>query len=154
MCKYKLYRHLLSLFIVGILMYMTFSGCEHLEITQPKTVLPNPGEVDTLARFSAIQSEIFNNKCALSGCHVGGGNQLPGVLDLREGMAFQNLVGVQSIENPSLNRIEPGMPDSSYLFLKITGNNIVGAQMPFGRDPLPEREIEAIRKWISGAANN
>ncbi len=154
MRKYKISRYLWRLIAVALFSYTAFTGCEHLALTQPKTQPPPAGEVDTLARFSAIQSEIFNNKCAVPGCHVGGGTQLPGAMDLREGMAFQNLVGVQSIENPLLNRIEPGKPDSSYLFLKITGNNIVGAQMPFGRDPLSEREVEAIRKWISGAANN
>ena len=154
MRRLKLYARFLKLFGFCFMLHLVLSGCEHLALTEPQPIPPGSNEVDTLATFSAIQRNILDTKCALSGCHVGGSTQLPGVLDLREGVACQNLVNVPSIEKPEFDRIEPGQPDSSYLFLKIVGTNIVGQRMPFGRDPLTQREIDAVRKWISGAANN
>ncbi|NIX01217.1 MAG: hypothetical protein GWN13_23845, partial [Phycisphaerae bacterium] len=106
--------------------------------------------------FTQIQQNIFNQSCAFSGCHDGGSNQLPGVMDLREGMAFQSIVNVQSIEIPQLNRVEPGQPDSSYIVWKIEGRQgIQGQRMPLGGSPLSQEKINMMRDWIlNGAPNN
>lgn len=104
--------------------------------------------------FSSIQSNIFNLKCARSGCHLG--NAPPQGLNLSEGNAFGNLVNVSSREVPSLFRVQPGNPDNSYIIWKLEGNpNIQGERMPRGgAPPLSEEEINTIREWIAAGAQN
>jgi len=134
-------RFLLHLVILSVFSY----GCERAEEPQPNTVQPT---------FGSIQENIFSTNCALSGCHKG--SSPPHGLNLEEGNAFNNIVNVPSKEVPSLLRIKPGQPDESYLYMKITGAaGIIGSRMPFGKPPLQDEQIEAIRQWIAdGAANN
>jgi len=69
---------------------------------------------------------------------------------------FAAIVGVPSIEQPSMLRVSPGNPDVSYLVHKIEGApDIVGAQMPMGGAPLDPSLIANVRAWITeGAQNN
>jgi hypothetical protein len=95
-----------------------------------------------------IQSDIFSKSCALSGCHNGSVSP-----NLTADAAYGNIVGVPSDQKPNLNRIEPGDPGRSYLYLKITGDNsITGVRMPNGGPPLSAAEIETIRIWIENGA--
>jgi hypothetical protein len=97
---------------------------------------------------ATIQSDIFNKSCALSGCHNGSVSP-----NLTPDAAYGNIVGVPSDQKSNLNRIEPGDPGKSYLYLKITGDNsITGARMPNGGPPLSAAEIETIRIWIENGA--
>ncbi len=122
------------------------AGCEHADPLDPNRIDPT---------LSSIQMNIFDLNCALSGCHVGGSPNLPGVMNLSAGQARANIVGVRSIEMSNLFRIDPGNPDNSYLVWKIEGRaGIVGAQMPFGRLPLSAEEITAIRQWITDGAQD
>ncbi len=104
------------------------------------------------ATLSQIQTETFTPSCALSGCHTG--STPPQGLDLSEGQAFANLVGVPSAEVPSLNRVEPGDPDDSYLVRKVEGTASVGSRMPLGRPALSNAQIQNIRDWIAAGAEN
>lgn len=105
------------------------------------------------ATFTRVQNEIFTPSCALSGCHTGP-NPAQGQ-NLSAGQAYSNIVGVPSHEVPSLNRIEPGSPSLSYMWLKITGNpSIVGSQMPLGGS-LTQAQRDLLQAWIeAGALNN
>lgn len=106
-----------------------------------------------IVTFSQIQQNIFTPKCAVPGCHIGPSNQLPGSMDLQEGNAYGNIVDVPSEEIPSLLRVNPGQPDSSYIVWKIEGRSgIVGQRMPRGGPPLSQDEINAIRNWIQEGA--
>ncbi|RMF61073.1 MAG: hypothetical protein D6746_06025 [Bacteroidetes bacterium] len=137
----RLYTGQVILFgvLVGLL-----AGCEHADPLGENT--PPPSEVS----FADVQN-IFTASCALSGCHTG--TFPPQGLNLSAGQAYGNLVGVPSQEDPSLNRVEPGDPDRSYLYLKITGApGIRGGRMPLGRDPLPQAQIDLIRAWIEAGA--
>lgn len=133
----------------GLLLIIALVGlrCEHV----------GPLEVDSEAAptLSNIQS-LFTQNCATSACHTGP-NALLG-LDLSDGQSFQNLVGVSSLEAPSLQLVSPNFPDSSYLILKIEGSAKIAAgtmQMPIGRSPLKDSDIERIRAWITeGALDN
>jgi hypothetical protein len=62
------------------------------------------------------------------------------------------LVNTPSSEVPSLLRVKPGDPDSSYIIQKLEGRAAVGAQMPLGQAPLPQSTIDIIRQWISEGA--
>ena len=103
--------------------------------------------------FSANVQPIFTDNCAVVGCHAGPRATLG--QNLEAGQAYSNIVGVQSVESSTLNRIQPGDPDNSYLVQKIRGTAAVGAQMPLGQPPLSDADIATIVSWITaGALNN
>ncbi len=105
------------------------------------------------ATFSAVQSQIFTPSCAFSGCH-GGGAPAEG-LNLSSGTAYANIVNVRSSQRGNLDRIEPGNPDASYLYLKVTGDSsISGLRMPRSGQPLSQELIDLLRDWIERGAPN
>ena len=62
-----------------------------------------------------------------------------------------------STQNPDLPLITPGVPEESYLYLKLVGDeSIVGNPMPYnpltGEGALPEAEIADILTWIANGA--
>ena len=96
---------------------------------------------------------ILNSYCVM--CHLPGVEQ--GGLSLYPD-AWSQLVGNPSVQSPLL-RVDPGSPDSSYLYLKLigTGESVGGSglQMPFAQPSLDPDQIETIRLWIEqGAKQN
>lgn len=114
---------------------------------------PPPAEEPGTPTLSQLQSEIFTPSCALSGCH-NAATASQGLV-LSAGRTFGNIVGVPSEQMPSLDRIEPGNPDLSYLVRKVRGGpGIVGGRMPLGRSSLSEEQIEDIEAWVEAGAPN
>ena len=113
----------------------------------------NVGPAVTLTQ---LQTQVFTPLC--SGCHNGSqpaGGPLPGSQNLTAGHTFSNIVGVASIEQPSLMRVKPNDPDNSYLIHKVEGTaGITGGRMPLGGTALSQSTIDLIRSWISGGALN
>lgn len=112
------------------------------------------GNGDEQATLSSIQNDIFTPSCALAGCHSSGSASAG--LSLAAGDSFGALVNVPSSQVPSLNRVTPNNPDSSYLVKKLRGDaDIQGARMPNGSPPLSAAELDRIVRWINaGAPNN
>jgi hypothetical protein len=108
--------------------------------------------VGTQPTLASIQTDVFAPRC--SGCHNGAGPGLPGAMNLTTAAASHAaLVGVASIEQPGLQRVAPGDPDSSYLIRKLEGGpNIAGARMPLLGPTLDQPAIDAIRLWIANGA--
>jgi hypothetical protein len=103
------------------------------------------------ADLQSIEENVFTPIC--SKCHIGA--SAPEGLELDAAHAYDDLVGVPSVEEPNVERVNPGNPDLSYMVLKIEGAaGIEGAQMPFGETPLPQTTIDAIRQWITNGAPN
>jgi mono/diheme cytochrome c family protein len=104
--------------------------------------------------LTQLQADIFTPIC--SGCHTGVGAGLPGVQNLTAGNTYASIVGVVSIEDPTLKRVNPSDPDNSYLVRKIQGSaGIVGVRMPAVGGPLTQAQIDEVRAWIAaGALNN
>ena len=104
------------------------------------------------ADFASIQANVFTPICSV--CHVGG--SAPQGLRLDADNSYNLLVGVPSTEVPSVLRVEPGDPDSSYIIQKLEGHAAVGAQMPFGcptsQPCLPTTTIAFIRQWVTNGA--
>jgi hypothetical protein len=102
--------------------------------------------------LTSIQTSVLTPRC--SGCHNGVGAILPGVLNLTSATAsFTALVGVASLEVPSLQRVAAGNPNDSYLIRKLEGApGIVGSQMPLGGPFLSQATIDSIRLWITNGA--
>jgi len=101
--------------------------------------------------FSRSVQPIFDANCVA--CHQPGAAQQG--LDLESAVAYAN-VGKRSTE-ASMNLIEPGSPDASYLLRKVYGTHLKangqGARMPLG-GALDASDIETIRQWILGGAKN
>ncbi len=101
------------------------------------------------ADFQSIQDNVFTPIC--SPCHSGA--NAPKGLMLDAAHSYNLLVGVASTEVPSLQRVEAGDPDSSYIIDKLQGSaGIVGSQMPLGETPLSQATIDVIRQWITNGA--
>ena len=137
----------IAVFLMAGLISLLILSCERAGPVQP-------AQGDLQPTLSSIQANIFSQKCALSGCHLG--SSAPLGLELSEGKSRGNLVNVPSQEVPKLLRVAPGNPDQSYMVRKIEGAaGIIGARMPRGRDPLSQEEINTIRQWIQdGAPDN
>ena len=103
------------------------------------------------ADLQSIQDNVFTPIC--SKCHIGA--SAPEGLQLDAAHSYNLLVGVPSVEQPTLLRVKPGDPDNSYMVHKIEGlPGISGGQMPLGETPLPQATIDAIRQWITNGAPN
>ncbi len=100
------------------------------------------------ASFGSIQSHVFTPVCSV--CHAGA--SAPQGMRLDALNSYSMIVGVASREVPSLMRVAPGDPNSSYLVQKIEGHAAVGARMPFGGPYLDAGTIALIRLWISNGA--
>ncbi len=77
-----------------------------------------------------------------------------GVMNLTsEAASRAALVGVASLEVPTLQRVTAGNPNDSYLIRKLEGTpGIVGSRMPLVGPPLPQATIDSIRLWITNGA--
>lgn len=63
-----------------------------------------------------------------------------------------DLVGVRSTERPSLNRVAPGDPIRSYVYLKVLGDGgIDGGRMPLD-GPFDPRLAPFLASWIEAGA--
>jgi len=93
-------------------------------------------------------AELFQRSCTLAGCHVGPNPQMG--MTLTKEAFYSSTVGQASVESPSMKRIDPGSPETSYLVKKIRGDkDIIGLQMPFAGEKLTEEEVDTIIKWVS-----
>jgi hypothetical protein len=110
----------------------------------PPPTEPPPGTAD----FQEIQDTIFTPAC--TGCHAGA--SAPRGLRLDEGNSYAMLVGVASSEVPSLQRVQAGDAENSYLVHKIEGRAAVGDRMPLGGPPLSQEQIDLIKQWIIAGA--
>jgi hypothetical protein len=100
------------------------------------------------ANFTSIQDNVFTPICTT--CHSGAG--APQGLRLDSANSYALLVGVASSEQPSLQRVAAGDPNSSYLIKKLEGTASVGGRMPLGGTPLAQSDIDVIRQWITDGA--
>jgi Ca2+-binding RTX toxin-like protein len=116
-------------------------------VTNADFVVVNPVVV-AVDYVTQIQP-IFTARC--TGCHNVAA--APHGLILDADNSYELLVNVASKEVPSLDRVDPGNPDDSYLVQKVEGTAAVGGQMPLGRTPLTAEQIALIRRWISEGAD-
>lgn len=102
--------------------------------------------------LQTVQSSIFSPTCAVSGCHLA--PDAPFGLDLSQGRSLGNTRDVASSEAPSFDRIEPGDPANSYLYMKVTADpRISGDAMPAEGAPLTASQLDVLRRWIEQGAN-
>lgn len=89
-------------------------------------------------------------KYGCTGCH-------PGVnpsLDLTAGASYDQLVGIQALEDPTLYRVVAGDPGRSFLYLKLGGAApvadipAIGTRMPPNAPPIDSADLDLVRRWI------
>lgn len=102
--------------------------------------------------WSARISKILEFNCG--GCH-GGATPQEGLTLTGEGVYARLLE--PSSQNPDMPLITPGVPEQSYLYLKLIGDeSIVGNPMPYnpltGMGALSEGEIADVLTWITNGA--
>lgn len=126
------------------------SGEDLNELGQPISENEGTGPVgdEISATLTDIQDNIFTPICSV--CHGGVSPAAGQDLSSIEKSA-ENLINVSS-SNALFKRVEPGEPEQSYLYLKITGNVIAGSRMPLGQPALIAAQIAAIKQWISQGA--
>lgn len=130
-----------TLFTLTVLLGMMSLSCKD-EITGDNAnpiVFP-----DANVSYSKHVDPLFQQKCALAGCHAGSSAQAG--LNLFQ-PSYSQLINHQ----PRL--VVSGASNNSLLVQRIDGR--IPPQMPFGREPLNSNQINGIKKWIDeGAQNN
>ena len=106
-------------------------------------------EPDLPATLTTIQNTIFSTICVA--CHYVGGTAPMSLVD--EATSYANLVDVPAFLC-SGDRVEPGVPDSSCIVLKVEGSPLIsGTRMPPPPQPALEQvQIDMIRQWIEDGA--
>jgi hypothetical protein len=131
-------------------------GSQGLVLPDATCSLPPDNVVHTYApTYSAVYEEVLSPTCATEFCHGGSMDYLQ-LWSETEG--YVSLVGApaqgSSCAPTGLKRVDPGHPQTSLIYLKIT-NPPCGSRMPVeygcsgGLDP---RDIEQIRTWIACGA--
>ena len=130
-------------------------GCANFETT----VDPTGGAPDTLVStpsFAANVAPIFEQRCAVGGCHSIATHQAG--LTLAAGRAYESLVGVPSSLRPSVERVRPLAPRESWLVTMISADDAARQgvpRMPLATLPLTANQIATIVRWIEqGAQQN
>lgn len=110
--------------------------------------------------FLAIRRQILPN-CEGYGCHLSA--PYAGGLNLTGAVAYTNLVSRQAVIAPTLQRVQPGAPLSSFLWHKLDNllptDHSHGFPMPLGAEnfwtPLTAEQRALVYCWIlAGAENN
>ncbi len=112
-----------------------------------------PIEVD----FETDVQPIFNANCT---CHLQGmsGTMQAPFMTLNPGTSYGQLVDVASEQVPTMDRIEPGDPDHSYLWHKVNDTHLTvsgsGTSMPpgVGGVSLDADTLAVLEAWILGGA--
>lgn len=138
-----------ALLALVALVALAAAGCGELK-TPTEPAGPGGGTAYT---FTQIQARVFTPTCARSGCHDAAAATLG--LVLAPGQSYERLVNRPSVERSDLDRVEPGLPERSYLVKKLRGDaDIVGERMPFGGAPLSAEDLAGIVGWIQAGAPN
>ena len=120
-----------------------------ISCSEDQTTAPLTGNAP-LTKFSDIKAKVFVN-CIGAQCHSSAGNQ--GNLVLESGVAYNNLVGVQSVLFPQYKRVEAGSSANSLIIKILKGE--VSPRMPLDGNFLDAATIDSLAKWIDlGALNN
>lgn len=93
----------------------------------------------------AIQTEVFNTTCI--NCHGGASFSAAG-LNLTQGHSFVELIGVQSVKNPQMSRVEPGQPERSMLYLILTGDASKEWNYDHSVEITASERLDLIKNWI------
>ena len=103
------------------------------------------------SKLSSIQQVVFSDNCAKSGCHAGV-NPQEGLNLSSVQLSYDNLVNVQSNQNPQFKRVLPDSSAKSWLIKKLNGDGT--SLMPADGTMLSQAIIDSIAAWIDNGAEN
>ncbi len=136
-------------YAIVIFVAFTFISCEDQIVNQCDEKEVEGGE--SLSNLSAIQKNVFDVGCALSGCHSG--SNPAANLNLEDGKSYENLVNINSLLHPGEKRVIPNNSAGSILIKSLRGE--ISTKMPLSVSPLSNAVIDSIALWIdNGALNN
>lgn len=143
------------LFVASLFFLMSCGGGGSSSTAPPNPPPPPPPPYEPEPNsmqptLSSIQEHVFTPIC--TACHIG--SAAPQGLRLEAGMSHGMLVGVPSVGVPSVDRVEPGDPDNSFLIHKLEGTQASGDRMPLGGPYLSQEVIDIIRQWITDGATD
>jgi hypothetical protein len=125
-------------YILGTMSILIIAGCY-----KAATLYPNPDDVTLVNKEVSLTSDIipvFNQSCAISGCHVSGGTSP----DLTASKAYNSLIngGFVNIADPK----------SSKIFMRLTGK--ITPAMPLNGTTNPSNINALVLTWITQQAKN
>lgn len=140
--KLRMIMIMLSIIAVGFLSFFCntniTSQCDNNDLAKP----------DSIITFSYLQSNLMTPTCAISGCHSD--KDRAGDLNLRSGLAYANLVNINSTNYPGKVRVVPGDKNNSILYQQLDTK-----RMPRSGVLLDQTIIDQVGKWIDqGAIDN
>lgn len=105
--------------------------------------------------FQSDLLPVLKARCAV--CHMTG--KEPGGMALTPDSAWSDLVDQPSLGLPSMKRVTPAEPQSSYLLHKLWGTHRsaggAGSRMPMHQPPLAGAVMDQFERWVmSGAPDN
>jgi len=118
--------------------------------TDSDTVLLVSYKVD-VSPATAIQTEIFNTTCIQ--CH-GRSNFAAAGLDLTDGNAFADLVGVESVKEPDFMRVEAGNSASSVLYRILSTDQSASWNYDHSVEVVTSAKLDLIKDWIDAGAKH
>lgn len=118
--------------------------------TGSDTVLLVSYKVD-VSPATAIQTEIFNTTCIQ--CH-GRSNFAAAGLDLTDGNAFADLVGVESVKEPDFMRVEAGNSASSVLYRILSTDQSASWNYDHSVEVVTSAKLDLIKDWIDAGAKH
>jgi len=128
--------------LLGAVMILGGADCKDSTPTGPDESPSNIVFPTTDVSYSAHVQPLFNQTCALSGCHDDGPRPNPLSLTSYDNLMFN-----------SLQVVVRGEPDQSVLILRVEGR--IAPRMPLSRNALNQNQINGLRTWIAeGALNN
>jgi hypothetical protein len=124
----------------------------------PECVDHDPSVMPSLApTLSNVAAAVFQPSCMFSACH-GSAGQAAG-LDLQSPTLLTELLDHQVVGNPGASLIEPGDPDSSWLYQVMAncepqadGGSVVSHMPRNAPFLLNDDAVALVREWIAGGA--
>jgi hypothetical protein len=130
-----------SIFLLLAVVALGAFSCKD-EIVDPNAdpiIFPDAG-----VSYSKHVEALFQQRCALSGCHSTGA--------AAAGLAL-TMPSYNNVMNHQPRLVNPGSSNNSLLVQRIDGR--LSPRMPYNSQPLTTNQISGIKKWIDeGALNN
>lgn len=123
--------------------FLLFNSCE--DNIKYKVDIEEPSEI-----YFEDVNKIFRNNQVCTSCHNTQLKDYYAGLDLSDN-PFDNIVGVKSTQRTNEFLIKPNYPEESYLYRKLTGENIDGTVMP-PSGKLNHIQLDIIKSWIENGA--
>jgi len=130
------------------------SGCDNVSAT-----LPAPAQLHPSVLANTTMEAFHQDTSECMGCHQGA-STVPTETGPGASAEFNwwhaAAVGQAAHEQPAMSRIDPGSPDTSYLWRKLSGTQVAaggyGSQMPLAGGYLDADTMGHLEAWIQAGA--